>query len=181
MLFRRKENVSVHTIAVWGTFQRREASARHCRFDYSIQRTNTGRSGLTPIYIMIRYSVIRYIKGVLMGRRRKNASGSPLEWTELRVMTAIAGGELHGYAIMQKVAEQSNEAVQMGPGTLYGTVKRLFAAGLIEESRSRRKSNDDDSRRKYYRLTRTGKALLTQEIAHLENLVSCCKSSLALQ
>ncbi len=114
-----------------------------------------------------------------MGRRQKGAKGGPLERTELRIMTAIASGELHGYAIMQRISEQSNGSVSMGPGTLYGTIKRLLSSGLIEESGRRRKDSEDDSRRKYYRLTRAGKALLTLEINQLETLVNCFKVSIA--
>ena len=57
----------------------------------------------------------------------------PLTPAVFHVLLALAGGERHGYAIMQEVAEHTDGQIKMGPGTLYGTVKRLLAVQLIEE------------------------------------------------
>ena len=62
----------------------------------------------------------------------------PLSPAVYHILVALAEGELHGYAIMQDVAETTGGQIKMGPGTLYGTLKRMLEAGLIEESGERR-------------------------------------------
>ena len=61
----------------------------------------------------------------------------PLTPAVFHVLLALAGGERHGYAIMQDVAESTGGHVRMGPGTLYGTIRRLLVAQMIEESDQR--------------------------------------------
>ena len=77
----------------------------------------------------------------------------PLTPAVFHVLLALADGERHGYAIMQEVAENTGGQIKMGPGTLYGTIKRLLAARMIEESDERPDPELDDERRRYYRLT----------------------------
>jgi DNA-binding PadR family transcriptional regulator len=84
---------------------------------------------------------------------------------------ALADGPKHGYAVMSEVEELSEGRVRMGPGTLYGAVKKLLAEGLIEESDVRPDPELDDERRRYYRLTGTGRAVTAAEIDRLESLV----------
>jgi DNA-binding PadR family transcriptional regulator len=69
------------------------------------------------------------------------------------ILLALADGERHGYAIMQEVAQNTNGQIKMGPGTLYGNIKRLLATNLIEEADERPDPELDDERRRYYRLT----------------------------
>jgi DNA-binding PadR family transcriptional regulator len=84
----------------------------------------------------------------------------------LHVLLAIGPGERHGYAIMGEVKRITHGAVRMGPGTLYGTIKRLLADGLIEESGVLR-----DQRRRYYRLTALGRAVAASEVEGLQSLL----------
>jgi DNA-binding PadR family transcriptional regulator len=80
----------------------------------------------------------------------------PLTPAVFHVLLALADGERHGYAIMQDVAESTGGRIKMGPGTLYGTIKRLLEARMIEESDQRPDPDLDDERRRYYRLTALG-------------------------
>ena len=73
------------------------------------------------------------------------------------ILLAVADQHRHGYAIMQEVERITDGAVRMGPGTLYGTIKRMMSAGLIEETDVRTESDSDDERRRYYRATAAGK------------------------
>jgi len=95
----------------------------------------------------------------------------PLPSATLHILVALAPGEKHGYAIMRDVEALSDGAVRMGPGTLYGSVKRMLADGLIEEAPARPDSELDDQRRRYYRLTGLGERIRVAELARLEALV----------
>jgi DNA-binding PadR family transcriptional regulator len=95
----------------------------------------------------------------------------PLTPAVFHVLLALADGERHGYAVMQEVAEHTEGAIKMGPGTLYGTVKRLLKARLIEESDERPDSNLDDERRRYYRLTALGEQVVKAEARRYEEMV----------
>src|SRR5262245_33982914 len=86
------------------------------------------------------------------------------------VLLALSDGEKHGYAILKEVAEQTNDEVQLNTGTLYGIIKRLLAGGLISEVR-RPAAKNDDPRRRYYRLTESGRELAVTEARRLEKLV----------
>src|SRR5512138_830336 len=87
------------------------------------------------------------------------------------IMLVLADGENHGYAIMREVTENTQGKMRLGPGTLYGTIKRMLAAGWIEESDERPDPKLDDERRRYYRLTGLGRKLVQDEAERLEQLV----------
>jgi DNA-binding PadR family transcriptional regulator len=87
------------------------------------------------------------------------------------VLLALADGEKHGYAIMLEVETNTQGAVKMGPGTLYGSIKRMLASGLIEESDERPDPSLDDQRRRYYRLSGLGQRALHLEAERLERQV----------
>ena len=95
----------------------------------------------------------------------------PLPSATLHILVALGPGEKHGYAVMRDVEALSDGAVRMGPGTLYGSVKRMLADGLIEETPSRTDPDLDDQRRRYYRLTGLGSRVSAAELARLEALV----------
>ncbi len=95
----------------------------------------------------------------------------PLPTATLHILVALTSGEKHGYAIMGEVESLSDGAVRMGPGTLYGSIKRLLADGLIEESEERPDPALDDQRRRYYRLTRLGERVCAAELQRLQALI----------
>jgi DNA-binding PadR family transcriptional regulator len=94
----------------------------------------------------------------------------PLTPAVFHVLLALTDGERHGYAIMLEVAESTNHQIKLGPGTLYGTIKRLLHAGLIEESGRRPGRDEDDERRRYYRLTDLGRRVAEAEARRYERL-----------
>ena len=91
------------------------------------------------------------------------------------IMLVLAGGENHGYAIMREVTEHTNGKMRLGPGSLYGTIKRMLEDGWIEESDERPDPQMDDERRRYYRLTGTGLKLVKAEAERLEQLVKVAR------
>ena len=95
----------------------------------------------------------------------------PLKTHWFHIMLSLAGGEQHGYGIMQEVVNRTTGKVRLWPATLYGSIKRLREAGLIEESDERPAPELDDARRRYYRLTPFGKRVLNAECERLEELV----------
>jgi DNA-binding PadR family transcriptional regulator len=100
----------------------------------------------------------------------------PLTPAVFHILLALVGGERHGYGIMQEVTALTGGALRLGPGTLYGTLKRLLAAGLVEESGERPDPALDDERRRYYRLTELGHRVATEEARRLESLVNAARS-----
>ncbi len=100
----------------------------------------------------------------------------PLPASHLHVLMAVATGDKHGYAIMREVEALTNGATTMGPGTLYGAVKRMLAAGLIEESVERPDPELDDERRRYYRITALGARVLELEIERMEQLARTARA-----
>lgn len=94
----------------------------------------------------------------------------PLPAASLHIALALLDGELHGYALMRRVADVSDGAVRMGPGTLYGTLNRLVDDGLVVETTDRRARNESE-RRRYYDLTPNGRAVALDELARLQMLV----------
>lgn len=96
--------------------------------------------------------------------------GKPLPSASLHIVLALLDGELHGYALMARVAELSDGVVRMGPGTLYGTLNRLLEDGLIEETTDRVR-RDDSERRRYYQLTADGRAVAVDELVRLQGMV----------
>ena len=95
----------------------------------------------------------------------------PLKSNWFHILLSLVGGEQHGYGIMQDVLERSGGKVRLWPATLYGSLKRLIAAGLIVESAQRPAPELDDERRRYYRLTPLGHRVLDLESQRLKELV----------
>lgn len=97
---------------------------------------------------------------------------APLTPAVFQILLALAGGERHGYGLMQEVLAQTGGTFRLGPGTLYGSIKRMLADGLIEESGARPDPALDDERRRYYRLTPFGRQVAAAETARLAQLVA---------
>ena len=100
----------------------------------------------------------------------------PLPPAQLHILLALADGDKHGYAVMSEVERMTDGEVSMGPGTLYGAIKRMLNADLIEESDNRPDPELDDECRRYYRVTGHGARVLTAELARLEQLVRAAEA-----
>jgi DNA-binding PadR family transcriptional regulator len=96
----------------------------------------------------------------------------PLTSSVFHILLALSDGDLHGYGIMQEVADHSAGKIRLGPGTLYGAIKRLLSQGLIVETDERPDRELDDERRRYYRLTEFGQKVLKAEVQRISKLVS---------
>jgi DNA-binding PadR family transcriptional regulator len=95
----------------------------------------------------------------------------PLKTQWFHILLSLAGEEQHGYGIMQEVLERTAGKLRLWPATLYGSLKRLIEAELIEESDERPAAELDDARRRYYRLTAFGRRVLDAECDRLQDLV----------
>ena len=95
----------------------------------------------------------------------------PLTPLAFHALLALADGERHGYGIIREVDERTDGLIKLRTGTLYTLLQRLFDEALIEESDARPAAEDDDSRRKYYRLTALGRAVVEAEARRLEMLL----------
>ena len=100
----------------------------------------------------------------------------PLPVSEFQILLALADDERHGYAIKREVAARTNGDVQLGPGTLYGSIKRMVSSGLIAESDERPDPELDDERRRYYRITPLGRQVAVAEARRMERLVSIARA-----
>ncbi len=93
------------------------------------------------------------------------------------VLLSLATRERHGYDIMNQTWADSNETVKLGPGSLYGAIKQMIENDLIEESDERPDALLDDQRRRYYRLTNQGKAMLQAELDRMQTAIKVAGSS----
>jgi DNA-binding PadR family transcriptional regulator len=104
-----------------------------------------------------------------MDTRRDALALLPLTPAVFHLLLALADGPLHGYAIAKAVAEHTSDAIQLGPGTLYGTLARMAESGLVRE-----RSHQD--RRRTFALTPLGRAAARAEARRLSELVSVARS-----
>jgi DNA-binding PadR family transcriptional regulator len=100
----------------------------------------------------------------------------PLTPAMFHVLLALAGDDLHGYAILKEVELRTSGKVRLSTGTLYGIIKRLLADGLIAERRSRPSEAEDDERRRYYRLTPQGRQVATAEAERMDEILAIARS-----
>jgi len=105
----------------------------------------------------------------------KNSQDTPLTPAVLHILLALSMEERHGYGIMKQVESDSQEKVKMGPGTLYGSIRRMLDAGLIGESDKRVDPDLDDERRIYYRITGLGRKTLAAELERYREVVAIAK------
>ncbi len=92
------------------------------------------------------------------------------------VLLSLADGEAHAYRVMKEVAARSDGAVKIGPGSLHFTLSKLLGANMIVESAERPDADSDDARRKYFRLTEFGRAVLGSEVAKLADIVELARA-----
>lgn len=105
-------------------------------------------------------------------------SSLPLSAAALHILLSLAGEDLHGYAIMQEVARQSEGKYKLGPGTLYDNLQKLIRWDWVQELGRRR--GDEDPRRRYYRLTSLGRGVLAAETTRLAGVVREARQRLQL-
>ena len=111
-----------------------------------------------------------------MSERREPREMLPLTPAVLNILLALADEERHGYGIMQEVEARTEGETRLGPGTLYGSIKRMLADNLIEESDERPDPEMDDQRRRYYRITDFGRKVAGAEAGRLAKLVSAAEA-----
>ena len=99
----------------------------------------------------------------------------PLTPAVFHILLALVDGEKHGYSIMKEVETQTQGKIKMGPGTLYGSIKRMLSAGFIEEADERPDPALNDERRRYYRLSALGQKVLSAESQRLEQAVKIAR------
>ena len=101
---------------------------------------------------------------------------APLTPAMFHVLLALAGDDLHGYAILKEVELRTGGKVKLSTGTLYGIIKRLLADGLIVERRARPTDANDDERRRYYRLTPQGREVAAAEAERMDEVLSIARA-----
>ena len=105
----------------------------------------------------------------------KDKARSPLTPAVLHILLALSTKERHGYGIMKQVKADSQGKVNMGPGTLYGSLGRMIEAGLIRESDKKIDPEMDDERRIYYKITGFGQKALAAELERYREVVTVAK------
>jgi DNA-binding PadR family transcriptional regulator len=110
-----------------------------------------------------------------MPRMSSTEKWIPLTPAVFHILLALCDEDRHGYGIMQQILADTSGRFRMGPGTLYGSIKRMLSANLIAESDSRPQPEDDDERRRYYHLTTQGREVVTKEAARLATAVKIAR------
>ena len=95
----------------------------------------------------------------------------PLTPAVFGILLCLVEGDKHGYAIMKEVAARTNGQLQFGPGTLYGCIQRMIAAGLIRERDDVLPLAHEFERRRYYTITPDGKRIAASEAQRMSGLV----------
>jgi len=108
--------------------------------------------------------------------KEKPEAWLPLTPAMFHILLALADKERHGYEIMREVDERTEGKMRVGPGTLYGSIKRMLNDGLIEELDERPDPDLDDERRRYYRLSDFGRRVAIAEAERLDKLVKSARS-----
>jgi DNA-binding PadR family transcriptional regulator len=107
-------------------------------------------------------------RGAIYSAFMSHAAPNPVEF---QVLLALAEGPRHGYGIMQEIARQSDDSVQIGPGTLYGALKRMLKAGWVAEA-AERAGEKDPRRTSRYRLTPAGRQVCSEGARRMAGLVA---------
>lgn len=124
-----------------------------------------------------------------MGHREPNPgtfptahSDGPLTSAQFHILLALAEGQRHGYGIMLEIQQRTGGALELGPGTLYRSIKQLLDRGLISEVGNGEDSASDPGRpRRFYSLTPTGRARATEEARRLQDLVHWAREATVLE
>jgi DNA-binding PadR family transcriptional regulator len=100
----------------------------------------------------------------------------PLPAAAFQIMLALSAGELHGYAIMRAVEEQTGGRLRLGPGTLYGSIQALLEGKVIEEVEKSPDTEERQERRRYYRLTVAGRKLARSEAEKMADVLRVARA-----
>jgi DNA-binding PadR family transcriptional regulator len=100
----------------------------------------------------------------------------PLPTAAFHILVALGEGQRHGYSIMQDIAERTNNKIRMSPGTLYAAMKRMLEQGLIEEIRETNVLAGDE-RRRYYRITKLGRRVVSAEALRMSEMLHYAKAN----
>lgn len=106
---------------------------------------------------------------------RPPGSELPLTPPTFQILLALVDGDRHGYAIMKEVADRTAGEVRLGPGTLYGSLKRLLEGGLVDEVGERADPELGDERRRYYRITPFGLSVARAEAQRMDTMVRAAR------
>jgi len=101
----------------------------------------------------------------------------PLQPAVFHILVALADRDRHGYSIMQDVAARTDGKVQLSPGTLYSSIRRMLEQGMIQELATSPDPSSTDERRRYYRLTKYGRRVAAAEVVRLNSLVSQARAT----
>lgn len=104
------------------------------------------------------------------------ASLTPLPAATFQILVALADDDRHGYAIIKDVAARTGGALRLSPGTLYRSVDRMLARGLVREVTARAAGEMPDQRRRYYRITPFGRAVAMAEARRLEQMLALARA-----
>lgn len=105
----------------------------------------------------------------------------PLPSAAFQILLSLADGDLHGYAIMRQVEEQTAGRLRLGPGTLYNSIRSLLEESLIQEVAPSGEAGSGDERRRYYRLTSAGRKVARTEAERLADLLRVARSKKILR
>lgn len=100
----------------------------------------------------------------------------PLPLAAFHILLSLVGEDLHGYGIMRQVADQTGGRMRLGPGTLYSSIQSLLEEGLIGEVDPPVDKKLGDERRRYYRLTTSGRQLARAEADRLADLLRVARA-----
>jgi DNA-binding PadR family transcriptional regulator len=106
---------------------------------------------------------------------------TPLSPAFFHILLSLGEGERHGYALKREISRRTNGKLTLGPGMLYGSINKMLALGLIEESSDRPDPHLDDERRRYYRITNYGRKLAQAEAARMRELAQLATATFGLR
>jgi DNA-binding PadR family transcriptional regulator len=105
---------------------------------------------------------------------------TPLSPAFFHILLSLGEGERHGYALKREISRRTNGKLTLGPGMLYGSINKMLALGLIEESDERPDAHLDDERRRYYRITNYGRKVAQAEAARMRELAQLATATFGL-
>lgn len=105
----------------------------------------------------------------------------PLPSAAFHILLSLADEDLHGYGIMRQVANQTDGRLRLGPGTLYSSIQSLLEENFIEELDLGENTKLGQERRRYYRLTSTGRKLARSEAERLAGLLRVARAKKILR